>query len=286
MAITRLTNPVLQFFDDDGKPLVGGTVATYNQSTGESIATYADAYGTKNPVKIPLDSRGECVIYVDPNITYKFVILRKDLSVLDVLKDIYVPSGNGGEKGDKGDKGEKGDRGPKGDKGDKGDNGTDGAKGEKGDKGDKGEDGKSTNAFVRMWNESQSTTSVSENWSRIKRAENYEFFNIERSYDDNVDIVTEAGVYLVSYRVVVQNKSTTSDTYDSLEFAMCDTSGTPVEPAHKFTYDSTTQDKMYCECAGQIFKINSKMTLCIMGQKTGTGNYDACVSSFALIKVG
>lgn len=77
MSKVRAYSPVLQFFNDDGSPMVGGHLETYKAGTSIPVTTYADESGTLNPVSIPLDSRGECTVYLTAGIKYKFVLKNK-----------------------------------------------------------------------------------------------------------------------------------------------------------------------------------------------------------------
>ena len=64
----------LQFFDNNGNPLVGGKLFTYAAGTTTPLATYTDASSaTPNTNPIILDSRGEANVWLgtDP---YKFVL--------------------------------------------------------------------------------------------------------------------------------------------------------------------------------------------------------------------
>lgn len=66
MAAVLLTPPYLQFFDDNGDPLVGGKIYTYEAGTTTPKATYMDASGTipaTNP--IVLDAAGRATIWVN-----------------------------------------------------------------------------------------------------------------------------------------------------------------------------------------------------------------------------
>lgn len=78
MNISRAVKPFLHFDDDKGHPLANGFLFTYEAGTSKEIATYKSKDGAKNPVKIPLDSRGECEVWLDPKIEYKFVLRRQD----------------------------------------------------------------------------------------------------------------------------------------------------------------------------------------------------------------
>ena len=66
--------PKLQFFDNNGNPLVGGKLYTYAAGTTTPLATYTDASaGTPNTNPIILDSRGEANVWLSAT-TYKFVL--------------------------------------------------------------------------------------------------------------------------------------------------------------------------------------------------------------------
>lgn len=77
-------SPVLQFFDNDGKPLVGGLLFTYAGGTTTKQSTFTDETGdTPLPNPIVLNSRGEvapssssasCGLWLDPSLEYKFVL--------------------------------------------------------------------------------------------------------------------------------------------------------------------------------------------------------------------
>lgn len=66
--------PKLQFFDNNGNPLVGGKLYTYAAGTTTPLATYTDASaGTPNTNPIILDSRGEANVWLSAT-TYKFLL--------------------------------------------------------------------------------------------------------------------------------------------------------------------------------------------------------------------
>src|ERR1700747_664649 len=68
-------SPVLRFFDNNGNPLVGGTVATYAAGSNTPWATYTDSTGlTQNLNPIQLNFRGEAAIWLPVNVAYKFVV--------------------------------------------------------------------------------------------------------------------------------------------------------------------------------------------------------------------
>lgn len=67
-------SPVQQFFDNNGRPLVGGLLFTYEAGTSIKAETYLDEAGTPNTNPIELDFRGECRLWLDPEKAYKFVL--------------------------------------------------------------------------------------------------------------------------------------------------------------------------------------------------------------------
>lgn len=70
--------PKLQFFDNNGNPLVAGKLYTYEAGTTTPLATYTDASATTpNTNPVILDSRGEANVWLTAS-SYKFVL--KDAS--------------------------------------------------------------------------------------------------------------------------------------------------------------------------------------------------------------
>lgn len=66
--------PKLQLFDDDGDPLAGGKVHTYQAGTSSNKATYTDSgLVTPNANPVILDSAGRATVYLTPGEAYKFV---------------------------------------------------------------------------------------------------------------------------------------------------------------------------------------------------------------------
>lgn len=67
--------PVQKFFSNNGEPLVKGLLFTYTAGTTTKVATYTDETGgSVNTNPIVLDYRGECRIWLDPALSYKFVL--------------------------------------------------------------------------------------------------------------------------------------------------------------------------------------------------------------------
>ena len=70
--------PVMQFFDANGNPLVGGKLYTYAAGTTTPLATYTDSTGaTANTNPVILNSRGEAAIWVG-TANYYMVLLDSD----------------------------------------------------------------------------------------------------------------------------------------------------------------------------------------------------------------
>lgn len=66
--------PIQKFFDNNGRPLAGGLLFTYAAGTATKIASYKDKAGTLNTNPVVLDYRGEANVWLDPSLTYKFVL--------------------------------------------------------------------------------------------------------------------------------------------------------------------------------------------------------------------
>lgn len=61
-----------RFFDNNGNPAVNGTLSTFAAGTTTPIATYTDnTAATPNTNPITLNFRGECDLWLKPNIAYK-----------------------------------------------------------------------------------------------------------------------------------------------------------------------------------------------------------------------
>ncbi|HEY4354890.1 MAG TPA: hypothetical protein VGN16_04010 [Acidobacteriaceae bacterium] len=69
--------PIQKFFDNNGDPLVGGLLYTYEAGTSNKTATWKDSgggMGAQNTNPIELDFRGECRLWIDPALAYKFIL--------------------------------------------------------------------------------------------------------------------------------------------------------------------------------------------------------------------
>lgn len=66
--------PKLFFLDNNGRPLVGGQLFTYEAGTSTKIETFSDQDGTPNTNPVILDYRGEADVWIDGELSYKFVL--------------------------------------------------------------------------------------------------------------------------------------------------------------------------------------------------------------------
>lgn len=74
-AAYLIATPRQKFFDNNGQPLAYGLVSTYQAGSTTPVATYTDSTaGTPNANPIVLDARGECGIWVPPNIAIKLAV--------------------------------------------------------------------------------------------------------------------------------------------------------------------------------------------------------------------
>lgn len=65
-------SPKQRFFDNNGNPAVNGTLSTFAAGTTTPIATYTDnTASTPNTNPVVLNFRGECDLWLKPNIAYK-----------------------------------------------------------------------------------------------------------------------------------------------------------------------------------------------------------------------
>jgi len=64
-----------RYFDEDGNPLAGGKLYTYEAGTTTPQATYTDQTGaTPNANPVVLDANGEADVWIDLGLSYKFVL--------------------------------------------------------------------------------------------------------------------------------------------------------------------------------------------------------------------
>lgn len=65
-------SPKQRFFDNNGNPAANGTLSTFAAGTTTPIATYTDNTAvTQNTNPIVLNFRGECDLWLKPNVAYK-----------------------------------------------------------------------------------------------------------------------------------------------------------------------------------------------------------------------
>jgi hypothetical protein len=63
-----------RFTDSNGNPLSGGKLYTYQAGTTTPQATYVAAGGAANDNPVILDASGECNLWLDPSLSYKFTL--------------------------------------------------------------------------------------------------------------------------------------------------------------------------------------------------------------------
>jgi hypothetical protein len=90
-------SPFLQFLDNNGNPLAGGSLYTYAGGTQTPIATFTDYTGTiNNPNPIILDAGGRAELWINPALSYKFIVQSADGTFVKTTDNIgTVVSANG-----------------------------------------------------------------------------------------------------------------------------------------------------------------------------------------------
>lgn len=75
MAYSLSPTPKSRFFiTGTNRPLAGGLLYTYLKNTTTLTATYKNATGTPNTNPVVLDSDGQCDLYLDDTIDYRFIL--------------------------------------------------------------------------------------------------------------------------------------------------------------------------------------------------------------------
>lgn len=74
MSYTLAPYDSRQYFDDNGDPLAFGKVNTYLSGTTTPVFTFADSTGTLNTNPVVLSASGRARIYLDPLLSYKFIV--------------------------------------------------------------------------------------------------------------------------------------------------------------------------------------------------------------------
>lgn len=92
----RLTNPNIQFFNNLGLSLGGGSIAFYVTGTTTPATTYTNrALSIANPNPIVLDSAGRCGdVWLDPGVTYKAVLSDSTGAVIWTKDPVVDPAAN------------------------------------------------------------------------------------------------------------------------------------------------------------------------------------------------
>lgn len=70
MALGYLISPAFQYENENGKPLVGGTLRVCHHGTTTPYITYADFQGNRNPEYVPLDAKGMAVLLAEDSRVY------------------------------------------------------------------------------------------------------------------------------------------------------------------------------------------------------------------------
>lgn len=73
MTQTLSPTPKQRFYDNNNIPAAGAQLFTYQAGTSTKLTTYKFASGTNNTNPIILDARGECDLWIPPNVAYKYV---------------------------------------------------------------------------------------------------------------------------------------------------------------------------------------------------------------------
>jgi hypothetical protein len=85
---------IIQEFDNNGEPLAGGLLYTYEAGTSTPKATYTDASGnTANANPIELDSAGRASVWLDTG-SYKFVLRTSAGALIKEIDDITGEASN------------------------------------------------------------------------------------------------------------------------------------------------------------------------------------------------
>lgn len=87
---TSVVNPRIQFFANNGRPLIGGRIHTYVAGSSTRARTYKDAAKAQpNTNPIVLDGRGEAQIYLAEGVEYKFVVEDSKGALIYTQEPVY-----------------------------------------------------------------------------------------------------------------------------------------------------------------------------------------------------
>jgi microcystin-dependent protein len=81
-----------QFFDDNGVPLAGGLIYTYQAGSSTPLVTYTTNNGTianSNPIVLDASGRTPQQIWLLTGFSYKFVLQNSDGVLIQTLDNIY-----------------------------------------------------------------------------------------------------------------------------------------------------------------------------------------------------
>jgi hypothetical protein len=81
-----------QFFDDNGVPLAGGFIYTYQAGSSTPLVTYTDNGGTianANPIVLDASGRTPQQIWLLTGFSYKFVLQNANAVLIQTLDNIY-----------------------------------------------------------------------------------------------------------------------------------------------------------------------------------------------------
>ena len=87
-----LLGPAPQFFDANGKPLVGGKLFVYIAGTTTKAVTYSDFYQTENTNPVVLNDLGTCMLIVPSAILYKIVLYDRKGNLLITRDNVSASS--------------------------------------------------------------------------------------------------------------------------------------------------------------------------------------------------
>lgn len=85
-----LLGPAPQFFDANGKPLVGGKLFVYIAGTTTKAVTYSDFYKTENTNPVVLNDLGTCMLIVPSADLYKIVLYDRNGNLLLTRDNVSV----------------------------------------------------------------------------------------------------------------------------------------------------------------------------------------------------
>jgi hypothetical protein len=88
---------VQRFVDNNGEALIGGLLYSYAAGTSVPIATYTDSTGgTANSNPVVANARGEANVWINPILSYKFVLTDQYGSLIWSVDNVALFAGGGG----------------------------------------------------------------------------------------------------------------------------------------------------------------------------------------------